>query len=125
HASSTSRSVRLWSTAVGRSPRALRRQRDELADALLVLAICIALRPNRLILRRRNAGDAEDRSEDDRLTGERDQAPRRERDPIHRIPEPHAPLEEVIRVPRVAPQAGVADLAGVRGLPPAKLIIGE
>src|SRR4051812_33328819 len=50
----------------------LRRTRNEPRHALLILAIRVALGTNRLILRRRNARDAEDARENDRLRHERD-----------------------------------------------------
>jgi hypothetical protein len=49
-----------------------------------------------LVLRRWNARDAEDGSEDDRLAEQRNEARRREREAIQCEPEPEAPLEEVV-----------------------------
>ena len=63
-----------------------------------------------------NAGDAEDRGEDDRLAAERDQAPRHERQAVDCVADPDEPLEEVVGVTREAPEAGVADLATARGV---------
>jgi hypothetical protein len=49
-----------------------------------------------LILRRRNACDAEDRSQDDRLTEQREESRRYERETVEREADPEAPLEEVV-----------------------------
>ena len=76
--------------------RSLRRHRNEPRHARLIRSIRVALRAQGLFLRRWNAGDAEDRGHDDQLAPERDQTERPEREPVDRVADPDAPLEEVV-----------------------------
>src|SRR3954452_6759169 len=64
--------------------RTLRRHRNELAHAPLVVAIRLAATAQCLRLRWRHAGDAPDRAEDDRGSKQRDEARRRKRQAVDR-----------------------------------------
>ena len=78
----------------------------------LVAAVRVAARAQRRLLRGRDAGDEEDEVENERRREEGDPAPRR-RGRDQRVGDPRQRLEEVVRMARVAPQAGAHDAAPV------------
>ena len=79
-----------------RSGRPARGPQHERGDAALVVAVRVALAPQRLRLGGGDAGDGEDRQQDHGLAAERDQAVRQERQAVERVADPDEPLEEVV-----------------------------